>query len=213
MLKNQGMARKRTPEELQTAFEAQKAALRASADGYDAGHKWEALRLATSVYMLVHDGGRNSRSILGQLGLKQGLRFLCSAEPPHPGNMMPTHNLVGVRVYRDHAEYYPIFEGSGREVRWTAFSTWWENDPVFCQANLKRPVSRKNLVFNLRNKEGGAHYDPEIAESEYTEMSRKGLWVFSAGGLNKTELEGLELATMRQIAFELVKTLQNAGLF
>lgn len=36
----------------------QLSALRASCPGYDAGHQWEAKRIATALYTLLHDGRR-----------------------------------------------------------------------------------------------------------------------------------------------------------
>jgi hypothetical protein len=48
--------------------------LRASAQAFDAGFEAEAKRLATSIRILVHDT-RNSRSLIDQLGLKDGIRF------------------------------------------------------------------------------------------------------------------------------------------
>ena len=206
------MKRTRTPEQIRTAFEVQKAALESSAKGYDCGSVWEALRLATSVYTLVHDGGRNSKSILTQMNAKSGLRFLCSSDPVSPSNMIASHNLVMMEASLNGARYRPVLEAMPEQWRWTAFSTWWEKDPIFSSGNGKGLVTRKNLVFNLRNKEGGAHYDPAVAESEYTAMAERALWTFSSSQHQEVELHGLELATMRQIAFEVMQSLRNAQL-
>lgn len=206
------MSSKRTPEELQEAFENQKAALVASAAGFDDGKKWEALRLATAVYTLVHDGGRNSNSILTQIGSKSGLKFLSSIPPLNERNLLATHDLVMIEVRPDGAHYLPTRNNFESFWRWLAFSSWWEHDPIFSSGSGHGLVSRKNLVFNLRNKEGGAHYDADVAESDYRTMTKSPIWVFKSDEHAETAIVGLELASMRQVAFEVLETLKKAGL-
>lgn len=201
---------KRTPSQIQEAFEIQKAALRASAENFDSGATWEALRLATAVYVLVHDGGKNSVSILSHLNKKVGLKFLCSSSPISDQNLIASHNLVFIEMSSNKVRYLPILDSFQESWRWTAFSTWWENDPIFSSGSGKNLVSRKNLVFHLRDKEGGAHYDAKIAQAEYFEMSKKPHWVSSVGDGAEAPVLGLETATMRQIAFELLQTLEKA---
>jgi hypothetical protein len=79
------MAWTRPREEVLDALNQQREALIASCKSYDEGNRWEALRLATAVYIIVHDGGRNSKSILTQLGLRGSLRFVGSGIPCIPG--------------------------------------------------------------------------------------------------------------------------------
>lgn len=206
------MARKRTPEELREAFEYQKAALIASCEGFDEGRKWEALRLATAVFVLVHDGRGNSNSILNQLGAKVGMKFLSSIPPLNERNMLATHDLVLIEASTVGGAYLPTKDSFQQFWRWLAFSAWWENDPIFSSGSGKGLVSRKSLVFNLRNKQGGAHYDAAVAKSDFSEMSDNAIWRFSSSEHGETALFGLELASMRQVAFELMETFEKVGL-
>lgn len=57
---------KRPREELIGLLKGQRGALAASCKGFDAGEEWEAERLATTIFTLVHDGGPIF-SLLGQL--------------------------------------------------------------------------------------------------------------------------------------------------
>jgi hypothetical protein len=60
--------------ELEQHLAEQVSFLRVSAQAFDAGLEAEAKRLATSIRVLVHDTGI-SKSLIGQLGLKESMRF------------------------------------------------------------------------------------------------------------------------------------------
>jgi hypothetical protein len=74
--------------------------LERSAQMFDEGHEEEAFRLAGIVRTLVHDT-RTSHSLLGQLGVKETLRYLDTSEPILPENLAPTIGLAEVRLYPD----------------------------------------------------------------------------------------------------------------
>ena len=72
----------------------------------------------------------------------------------------------------------------------------------------RRPSSRRKIVLALANQGGGAHVDPQLDEA-YHRLSRiEGLgWrVMDAAG-ERTMEHTPELATMRQIAHEVLMTL------
>jgi hypothetical protein len=72
---------KRPREELVHLLNGQMSALGVSSKGFDAGEEWEAERLATTVFNLVHDGGPIV-SLLSQLEVKDSLKFLSSGRMP-----------------------------------------------------------------------------------------------------------------------------------
>lgn len=89
---------KKTSEERPVLVEKLKTQLRfleRSAESYDQGFEDEALRLATIVRVLVHDTDR-SHSLLGQLEIKDKLKWIDTAGPIEPGNLMADHGLVGI---------------------------------------------------------------------------------------------------------------------
>ena len=49
------------------------------------------------------------------------------------------------------------------------FSRWWE--ATVLRDDRRRELSRKNLIFTMRHKEGGGHVDPDIDEL-FAELNR-----------------------------------------
>src|SRR5882724_5796434 len=88
----------KTRSEIIDHYKKCKSALQASCEGYDKGNQWEASRLATAAYAMVSDGGKNSRSILTQLGLRSSLKFISYSYPPNKNNMLPENPLTMVTV-------------------------------------------------------------------------------------------------------------------
>jgi hypothetical protein len=82
-----------THEDLVEKLQQQVGFLRRSAALFDDGHQDEAFRLAGAIRTLVHDTGA-SHSLLGQLGVKDTISFLDTAEPIDPRNLAPTLGLV-----------------------------------------------------------------------------------------------------------------------
>ncbi len=187
--------------------------MKASCDAYDAGEKWEAIRLATVVYTMVHDHGR-IRSILSQLGIKHKIVYLASGLDKRAalGKGADRYTpLIEYEGYRDRKKYpdrIPEFlplstflrvRGQQPLFRELPFEDWWETDVIFF--DHAQTLTRQKLVFALRNQEGGGHFDPEMRNTNYLALS-KPVWMFTPNygfGL----MDALELATMRQVAEEL----------
>jgi hypothetical protein len=200
----------RTREELEKAREIQCRAILASSSAYDAGEWWEALRLATAVYVLVHDGGKRNKSVLSELGIRGRLRFVASGFQYGPTNVLRETHLLSTRVYSDGtAEYRPLLDGAAWPHRELQFPNWWEKDIIFRDGRFV--LTRKSLTFSLRNQEGGSHFDESVRDPNYLRFARQQLttpYVVAHGQPPKPIL-GAELATMRQIAWELLKTLES----
>jgi hypothetical protein len=197
--------------------------LAASCHAYDAGDRWEALRLATIVYTLVLDAGSN-HSILGQLGIKHKMLFMSSAavsaddvlnKDQYPFRNKPRYTpLIEYETYKDLREkdpkfkpiphFVPVSTYWGRRnmypvLRELPFEDWWDSDLIFIDEDAA--LNRKKLVFTLRNQEGGSHFDGRGAISpSYVKLRRPGFMALMNYGVGK--YEGLELITMRQVAEE-----------
>lgn len=74
----------RTPDEIMDALRVQIRFLVASCKAFDAGETMEALRIATSLRVLLYQTS-NSHSLLGQAGLLEKLYVLDSAGDIVPG--------------------------------------------------------------------------------------------------------------------------------
>jgi hypothetical protein len=199
----------RTRAEIQAALQDQLKMIAASCGAYDKGEKWEAPRLASSVYVVVHDRGKRDRSLLTQLGLKDQLRFVSSGHPSNPRNVLAESPLIITRVWSDgRAEYLPRLDGSPKRLRALSFSEWWENELIYRRGQYQ--MTRKNLAFSLRSREGGAHFDPELTDPAYIHMAREHATTPAVTDLagNTKAVLGAEQASMRQIAWELMQTLK-----
>lgn len=210
------MAWKRSKQEVFEALNVQRQAIAASCKSYDEGNKWESLRLATAVYVVVHDGGKHSKSLLTQLGIMNGLQFVASGPPHEPKNLMPQTTIVSVKLSAGghgsaSAEYVPFLDEGPEKYRLIKFSKWWEREKIFVDGS--HSLNRRRLVFTLRSQEGGAHFDAEQQNPNYERLARESFTTPRLmAGDESTPILGAELAMMRQIAWELMTTLDRANL-
>jgi hypothetical protein len=72
----------KTRDEIEDELKRQIRNMSRSMDAFDRGALEEAERLASSVYILLHDGSGRQKSLLEQLGLKSGLQMVDSSLPP-----------------------------------------------------------------------------------------------------------------------------------
>lgn len=206
----------RSDEELVEKLTTQMKALRSSAAAYDKGELWEAERLAATVYILLHDGAGRTKSLLGQLGKKNSLQYVSTsrgfrcefagwgsklispeAYPPTP--------LVVVRMNDEGVNFAPLCEAMDPSwSRLLPFSRWYD-EAVFKTAS-GRELSRKNLIFSLRSQDGGAHIDAHLRDEAYVGLFKDASPQLRAGG---KPIPGAHFATMRQITWELEKTLES----
>jgi hypothetical protein len=84
-------------------------------------------------------------------------------------------------------------------VRRLSFEAWCNKDIIFFEGPLT--LTRRQLVFTLRNQEGGSHYDEEVRNPNFALLQRK--VAMSVMGRGMAKAENLELASMRQVAEEL----------
>jgi hypothetical protein len=72
----------------------------------------------------------------------------------------------------------------------------------------QRTITRRELVGFLANNDGGAHVDPVLKEI-YADLSRRNSmgWVSTTGNKN-VQVEDPQFAGMRQIAHEILRTLE-----
>lgn len=182
--------------------------LKASASSFDAGFHGEAKRLALTIRVLVHDTDK-SKSLLGLLGMKATMGFLDTAHDVNPKNLMSHHGLVGLHLSAGGGGYFaPLDEDMhGRPNRFVFFPDWW-NKVVIIDSKKNR-FSRRELVLALANKDGGGHVDPALDEN-YANLSRNNSvgWIVSNGTTEKP-MEGVELFSVRQIAYELTASIER----
>lgn len=130
--------------------------IRASASRFDDGHLSESKRIAVAIRTLVHDTAV-SRSLLGQLGIRDSLGWLTAAPV---GSAPWTYDPSTPGFARIHVADAVALD----------FEVWWRGTLLrFGDAS----IDRSWLVLNVANFDGGAHVDPELPAS-YKVLSRDG---------------------------------------
>ena len=180
-------------------------ALEISAEAYDDGREGEAKRLALAIRVLVHNTN-SSKSLLGLLGMKS-VKFYDTSIPDQPGNLMTYAGITAMLIGGGTARYVaPLDQLPPQEPpSWVDFGEWW-NRIIFSDVG-KRETTRRALILAVANKDGGAHVDPKLDE-KYAELSRRNSlgWRY-AGPRGDLPMEGPELAAIRQITHEVLKSL------
>ena len=188
--------------------------LKRSCESFDLGYISEAKRLAVTIRVLLHDTG-NSKSLLNQLGIKNSMVFYNTANPFNPKNLVVHNGLVGVRMDSGQIRFVAPLEESveipGRPNNFVSFSDWW--DETIIKDSENTTYTRGDLVKILANKDGGAHVDPQINSNyEALKKTNRMLWQYvqvKDGIESKSHIKDVELHSIRQIAFELIKSIEK----
>lgn len=180
--------------------------LELSCKSFDNGFIHEAKRLATTLRVLVHDT-KSSKSLLSQLQIKNNLGFIDTCLDLNPKNLLP-HNGILLTFLTDSGANYvaPLDSGVLGMRHSKGFDTWW-NKIVFAE-NIHKGYSRKDLVLQLANKEGGAHVDPKL-DKKFNEL-HNGVYFNTVFVKDSTEepIPDAPAYAVRQIAFELLKSIE-----
>jgi hypothetical protein len=88
--------------------------------------------------------------------------------------------------------------------RFVSFDEWWNR--VIFRSKEGQQISRRDLILSVADQDGGAHIDPELNEA-YSKLSREGGmgWIYKSPKKTYT-IRPPELAAVRQIAHEILKT-------
>ena len=219
-----GWSRRRTPEELDFVVRRQLGHLRRSAAAYDTGIYEEAERLSACVYILCSDGGK-SRPLLGQAGLRRKLRLFDTSHGSVPG--LPLAKIVVESDNQGRYEArYDWNNGSYPEV---TFNDWWNQNIYFSNKDEYR-ITRRQLVKEMRNTDGGGHVDVKLDSIHYERLhawTPKSFQIIGGklmvvihhnhGGRRAPDSPEVphigngHWASMRQIAWELDDALSRAG--
>jgi hypothetical protein len=107
------------------------------------------------------------------------------------------------------AAYIAPLSSSGVEIR-KKFPHWWNDEVV--RDRKGNTLSRKQLVLNVANTDGGAHVDEKL-DAVYLAFSRKNAleWKFRVGRDDWQAIPGPHLPSIRQIAHEVLMTMQRTA--
>lgn len=135
--------------------------LEASAIRFDQGRYSEANRLAVAVRVLVHDAGKQSKSVFEQLEVKRRMFWLSADRVPESLRPVFKFELLTMRVNSaGPATGVTLHPVHGQELinppNQVDFDTWWTS--AVMMANDAR-IRREDIVKALANQDGGAHVD------------------------------------------------------
>lgn len=198
----------RSKADLEQELKDQIALLKNSCNAFDSGLEAIGKHIALILRVLFHYHGQ-SRALLEQLGLRSR-RWYDTAGPLTPNNLIAEMPMVVMRMSNEEASYLPACAvgGAPRQPVKVNFVDWW-NTPVL-KDQQGRKFCRRELVQHVANTDGGAHVDPELEEA-YMDLSRNNSlgWVFSKGDVKEVFKGRPELACIRQIAHEVLLTLEE----
>ena len=200
---------KRPREELVHLFKGQMRALEASSRNFDAGEEWEAERLATTVFNLVHDG-KQIISLLSQLEVKDSLKFVSSGRMPQiPGISAPTMATPPLLILRDGAFFVPMLGDGPPTYTSLPFERWWKSELIYQERGAGQ-LNRMRLVFALRHQDGGGHIGT-LTDEVYIHLKKGAGWQLTYGDGRSEPVSNLVAASMRQVAWEVMETLKQLG--
>jgi len=181
---------------------------------FDNGDLGEAVDIATRLRVIFNPGGKSALSILQSLDA-QKLPLLSSCEPIEdtPNIIEANGQLYSQTFAKDddglRYELRPKFGGSSYIVTMPA-SRWWEQIVEIVTDETGRHVyRRKDVVNGIANKDGGAHV-AEVLPAAYDVLSKPGgiitLTIGTEDDGREVPIEGVHLAMLRQIAYEVLNS-------
>ena len=176
---------------------------------YDIVSPIAALPLATCVRVLLHQT-TTSHAVLQQLGVLSSLRFRDTSWHGIPGNLLAHNGLVVMEMTSGvGGRYVPRLAVTAEQGNPDlSFGRWW-NDMVLKDAP-GTTWTRKSLILEVANKEGGAHLDPsQPASIRALEHENSMGWVFNDAEGERPFANNPLAPSVRQIAREVELTLEH----
>lgn len=235
LMSNKNQIKKSRPAgELENRFENQMDYLFRSSKAFDSGQENESARIANTLRVLLHQT-KHSHALLKQLNLVDKLNFVDSGVHRDLLNQVLNDNPEGLRVVSQspadtglvtavivgHKATYraPLvrnrFHPNDQRFKCIQspkpFDDWW-NTP-FIETSSEKIFSRSQIVLIMANQDGGSHVDPEI-DADFMDFCQDfyGIEV-AVNSDNHEDLKPADTnivnATIRQIAFELMATIDD----
>lgn len=203
------MSYDRSEQDLFAAAEFQLQAIKDSTRLFDEGRVGEAARLANAAFILVGRGARHHRSILDAADQQEFRKFRSSILT----NGSKGAALIACRIEKVEKEVWeaalmPRGRKAVHEGRDLSFDDWWTEEVIPTE---RIRLSREKVIRILRDKNGGAHFDPVISDATDLAAIHGEVGAFmirNSDGSESIVPHALEY-TMRQIVEELWYSLQR----
>lgn len=136
--------------------------LKNSCDLFDRGQLNEAIRIATSIRVIVHDT-KNSTSLLSHLNSKRINIFTTYSEPSSEEGYSAIHmfNMGIISMGNGKYGYGPNLEEFIEGVSEVLpIDKWWTQ--IVWRLDTKSFLSRRDIILTAANQDGGAHVDENL---------------------------------------------------
>jgi hypothetical protein len=209
--KGTGERVQRSTEELERRLRDQYRFLQRSAAAFDSGEHAEAVRLATSLRVLLHEG--QGSCLLRQLHLIKRLRFLDTAVRPEPGQrIVAGGGLVILKMVYGPSSGATVEAPLDRRPPTNPdlrFSAWWRDAVI--RGSDDQLHTREFLVREMANTEG-AHVDAFV-DGDYDALTTDAAgWSHYRDGTTWSPIAGdIAAASIRQIAHEVARTRERGA--
>jgi hypothetical protein len=211
--KDQARAERRHRPALLQKLKDQLELLHMLGDAFDSGTRVVGYPLATTVRVLVHQTA-TSHALLAQLGELHKMRFLDTALPIDPRNLLQAHGgLVLMKMtsgtgieWVPRKEVPPMPRAQPQEV---PFRSWWEGNVT--RDGEGTLWSRRRMVLSIANIEGGAHIDPtQPLDIRAIEEENSMGWTYNDSLVSdQPASNGPLLPSIRQVAYEVEESIMN----
>ena len=113
-----------------------------------------------------------------------------------------------MKISNNGTEYVPKCENKDSQTIYNKkFDSWWNE--IVISDNKKNTFSRKKIVLAVTNKDGGAHIDPELDEAFHNLTRENGAGWIMSNGIEEKAVAAIELVSIRQIGYEIIKSLEE----
>jgi hypothetical protein len=179
-----------------------------SCGAFDAGYQDEAIRIAQCIRILMHDT-KLQTSLLTHLNAKNiNLLSTCfdiaSRMQRGVGSFQMFNGMGRVETTPKGTRYYPKLEGNPFSRREAPVEAWW-NETVFV-LDPHTWVSRRDVVLNAADKDGGAHVDAALTPLYQRLVNSGDLGCFLDEHGVEAPITGHHYVALRQMGHELLNS-------
>lgn len=182
---------------------------------YDKGNFNFAQEIAVKLRIIFHNTN-NSKSLITQLKLDH-LMFVDTAFTYSSRNLITHFGLIKMRIDRPNNKIYYIplgidNEDSPKKKKLVSLDNWWDGKKVIVDEN-KNAFTRKRIIQEVANTDGGAHVDSAL-EEDYYNLSRQnslGWWINLKTAEKQIPFNDPVPPSIRQIASEVIETFSTVN--
>jgi hypothetical protein len=182
-----------------------------SCSAYDSGAVEDAVRIAVALRVIFHDTSK-SISLLRHLGTPNP-QMVSTATPFADEQLVPdvpSLYLVELKAEAPNLRCWaePMIERN-HGTHMLPFGEWWAKEVVIDLKNGFGALTRKQLVLEAANRDGGAHVDGELDSSYEKALEGAGVpieVVFKDGKVMEAAFQYVNYASLRQIGYEVLRS-------